>query len=55
MKKTIYLIALLGLLISCAKKNNSNSTIVGNVKQTTETRNGITYKSFVSATCACDL
>ena len=32
------------------KKKNSNSTIIGNVKETTETRNGITYKSFVSTT-----
>jgi hypothetical protein len=38
---------LLGVILSCSKSNSSETS--GNVKQTVETKNGVTYKSFVAS------
>src|ERR1700744_5971808 len=38
---------LLSVILSCSKSNNSETS--GNIKQTIETKNGITYKSFVAS------
>ena len=49
MKAIFYLatVLILGAMLSCGK--STNSTVTSNVKETVETKNAITYKSFVGS------